>query len=208
MNRQIFGKGKGTIGVTPAVALINPKYSRNVSQVVRACSCFGFKQCWFTGDRVEMELAEKKRIPREERMKGYNKVDIIQYDYFFEQFKDATPVGIELIEGAEIMTEFEHPENPLYVFGPEDGSLTKMIKGFCHRFVFIPTKHCLNLAASVHVTLYDRYLKRAWNGQEKDMTTDDVLEESRGWTGFEDKFYGNSDSNFSNVPIGEMLKNG
>ncbi len=40
------------------------------------------------------------------------------------------------------------------------------------------------------------------------MTTGDVLEESRGWTGFEDKFYGNSDENFSNVPIGEMLKDG
>jgi len=205
MNRKIFGKGKGKVGKTPAVALINPKYSRNVSQVVRACSCFGIQQCWFTGDRVEIELAGKKRLPREERMKGYSKVDIIQFDYFFEQFPECTPVGIELIEGAEILTEFEHPENPLYVFGPEDGSLGKIEKSFCHKFVFIPSKHCFNLAASVHIVLYDRYLKRAWNGLEKDMTTEQVLEESRGWTGFEDKYYGNSDESFQNTSIEEML---
>jgi len=206
MNRKIFGKGKSKVGEPPAVALINPKYSRNVSQVVRACSCFGFKQCWFTGDRVEMELASKKRLPREERMKGYSKVDIIQFDYFFEQFSDCTPVGVELIEGAENITEFEHPEKPLYIFGPEDGSLTKMVRGFCHRFVFIPTRHCLNLAASVHIVLYDRYLKRAWNSLEEAITTDQVLEESRGWAKFENDFYGNSDSNYQKTPINEMLK--
>lgn len=50
MNRQIFGKNSKTVGVAPSVVLINPKYSRNVSQVVRACSCFGIQQCWFTGD--------------------------------------------------------------------------------------------------------------------------------------------------------------
>ncbi len=88
MNRAIFGKGKQTIGKAPTVALINPKYSRNVSQVIRACSCFGIEQCWFTGNRVQMELEGRTRMPREERMKGYSKVDIIQYDYLFEQFPD------------------------------------------------------------------------------------------------------------------------
>ena len=208
MNRKIFGKGKGKVGKTPAVALINPKYSRNVSQVVRACSCFGIDQCWFTGDRVEVELADKKRMPREERMKGYSKVDIIQFDYFFEQFPDCTPVGIEVMEGAEMLTDFEHPENPLYVFGPEDGGLTKLARGFCHRYVFIPMQHCSNLAASVYITLYDRYLKRVWNGLEKPQTVNEVLDEPRGWTQFEDEFYGNSDSSFRNVPINKMLMNG
>ena len=101
MKREIFGKGGKKTGIVPAVALINPKYSRNVSQVVRACSCFGVKQCWFTGNRVQAELDDRKRLPREERMKGYSAVDIIQYDYLFEQFPDVTPIGIEIMDGAE-----------------------------------------------------------------------------------------------------------
>lgn len=203
MKREIFGKGSKVVGKTPAIALINPKYSRNVSQVVRACSCFGIQQCWFTGDRVQMELAGRTRIPREERMKGYSKVDIIQFDYFFEQFPNCIPIGIEVIKGAEMLTTFEHPENPLYVFGPEDGSLPKIARSFCHRFVFIPMQHCSNLAAAVYITLYGRYLKRAMKGLESPMTVSDVLNEPRGWRQFEEQYYGNN--SYKDISIDKML---
>ncbi len=205
MERQIFGKGKKTIGVTPAVLLMNPKDPRNVAQIIRACSCFGIEQCWFTGNRAQINMNGLTRLPREERMKGYSKVDLIQYDYPFEQFTDVTPIGIEIIKGAEMMPTFEHPENALYVFGPEDGSLSKIARTFCHRFVFIPMAHCANLAASVYLTLYDRCLKRHWNGLEKPMNVSDVLEEPRGWSNFEEKFYGNSTKSFKNVCIDNML---
>lgn len=205
MNRAIFGKGGKKVGTTPAVLLMNPKYSRNVSQVVRACSCFGIEQCWFTGNRVQMELDGAKRMPREERMKGYSAVDIVQYDYPFEQFKDVTPIGVEVLENAEMLTDFEHPENALYVFVPEDGSLPDVAKRHCHRFVFIPMRHCANLAASAYITLYDRFLKRAWKGQEQALPSSQMLAEPRGWSGFEDKFYGPLD-NQSKTPLSGMLK--
>lgn len=205
MNRAIFGKGSKKTGITPAVALINPKYSRNVSQVVRACSCFGVQQCWFTGDRVQMELNGKSRLPREERMKGYSNVDIIQYDYVFDQFKDCTPVGIEVVEGAEMLSTFEHPDNALYVFGPEDGGLDKIARTHCHRFVFIPMRHCANLAAAAYITLYDRYMKRMMAGKEKGAVVGDVLNEPRGWTKFEDDYYGNSNGNYRDVDITRMI---
>jgi len=205
MDRQIFGKGKQTVGKAPAVALINPKDPRNVAQVIRACSCFGIEQCWFTGNRAQINMNGLTRLPREERMKGYSKVDLIQYDYPFEQFPDATPIGIEVMEGAEMMTTFEHPENAIYVFGPEDGGLSRTARSFCHRFVFIPMAHCANLAASVYITLYDRRLKRSFEGLEKPMTVSDVLEEPRGWSNFEEKFYGNGTKSFKNVPIDKML---
>ncbi len=208
MNRQIFGRGKKTIGVTPAVALIDPKYPRNLSQVVRACSCFGIEQCWFTGNRSQIALDGMTRLPREERMKGYSDVDIIHYDYFFEQFPDCTPIGVELIKGAENMTHFEHPKNALYVFGPEDGSLSKIARSFCHRYVFIPMKHCCNLAAAVHLTLYDRQLKRELGEQQNPMPVEDVLNESRGWSHFEDNYYGDSDSSHKDTPLDKMLLNG
>lgn len=88
--------------------------------------------------------------------KGYSKVDIVQFDYPFEQFLDATPIGIEIMEGAEMMTTFDHPKNAVYIFGPEDGGLPKIARSYCHRFIFIPMQHCANLAAAVYITLYDR----------------------------------------------------
>lgn len=89
-------------------------------------------------------------------------------------------MAVELLPAAQSLVDFEHPEDALYVFGPEDGGLPKPIRLACHRFVFIPTHHCLNLAAAVNVVLYDRRLKRQREGREAGGPLRDVLRERRG----------------------------
>ena len=71
----------------------------------------------------------------------------------------ATVVVIELIEGATPLPEFKHPENAFYVFGPEDGSVSKDVLKWCDEVVYIPTIGCMNLAATCNVVLYDRLAK-------------------------------------------------
>lgn len=160
-----FDPGSKRFGVPPAVTLINPKHARNVGAALRACSCFGIHQLWYTGNRIS--LSNKHRLPREERMKGYADVELRQYDYPFDQFSsDVVPVAIELVPNSESLADFEHPKNALYVFGPEDGSLQGVTLRHCHRFVKIPMRHCANLAAAVYLVLYDRALKRYQSGQE------------------------------------------
>lgn len=192
MNTAIYGKDTKKTGVTPAVALCNPMLAHNVGAAVRAASCFGVKQVWFTGDRVSLNPANGERLPREERMKGYKEVELHQFDYFFEQFdRGTTPVAVELLENAELLPQFEHPENPLYVFGPEDGSIPPAIRRHCHRFVAIPIHHCANLAAAVYMTLYDRMLKRQLNGIDPVLPMTQVLKEVRGWTDPDDLVFQN-----------------
>jgi tRNA(Leu) C34 or U34 (ribose-2'-O)-methylase TrmL len=182
MNPTIWGKNKTKEGVTPAVALCNPKYPHNVGTVLRACSCFDVKQLWFSGKRVSLKGSKGYRLPREERMKGYKNVELINFDYFFEQFdRTVTPVAIELRDGAEMLPQFEHPENPLYVFGPEDGSIDQVMMRHCHRIVVIPTAHCVNLAAAVYLVLYDRLLKRIQSGLEPIRPMNEILKEQRGF---------------------------
>ena len=159
MNPQaIFGKNSKPEGITPSVIICSPKYSANVGAAVRAASCFGAKQVWWTGNRFNLD--DHDRLPREERMKGYKDVELRQFDRPFEHFPDAIPVAIELVKGSESLSDFVHPENAVYVFGPEDGSIPHVLRRFCHRFVSIPSKHCLNLAAAVYVVLYDRMQKQ------------------------------------------------
>lgn len=154
-------------GIAPAVALMNPKHPRNVGAVVRAASCYGIKQVWFSGHRVRLEPHPGYRLPREERMRGYKDVALRNEERIFDQFSaDVVPVAIELRPGSESLIEFEHPENALYIFGPEDGSLNRSTLGQCHRFVVIPTQHCTNLAAAVYTVLYDRHAKRVRAGLE------------------------------------------
>ena len=60
-------------GIAPAVALVDPKFPHNVGAAVRAASCYGVRQVWFSGDRVRLDGAKRQRLPREERMRGYKK---------------------------------------------------------------------------------------------------------------------------------------
>jgi tRNA(Leu) C34 or U34 (ribose-2'-O)-methylase TrmL len=159
----IYGKNKKKEGKTPSIILINPKYPANVAKVIRLAAAFDIPQVWWTGDRVSVDPSKGERLPREERMKGYKKVEIRQFDHPLGpdgQFpRGVTPVAVEVRDNAQKLPEFEHPENPVYVFGPEDGSLTRVHTQHCHQFVIIPTKHCLNLATAVTAVLYDRMLK-------------------------------------------------
>jgi tRNA(Leu) C34 or U34 (ribose-2'-O)-methylase TrmL len=167
------------IGLTPAVALLDPKFAHNVGGVLRACSCFGARQLWWSGDRVTLDVRKGQRLPREERMKGYRDVEMVRDDRIFDAFgPGVTPVAVELRPGAESLAEFEHPERPLYVFGPEDGSIPAVALRHCHRFVVIPSRHCLNLAAAAYVVLYDRLVKRHRLGLED--ATAGYLAEHRG----------------------------
>jgi tRNA(Leu) C34 or U34 (ribose-2'-O)-methylase TrmL len=155
---ELFGKDR-----TPAIILHNPKYPHNVGAAVRACSCFNSDLIVFTGDRVSLTPDGHKkgyRLPREERMKGYSHVQLINDSYPFNRFSDdVTPVAVEVRDNSELLPNFIHPENPVYVFGPEDGSIPQIYLKHCQRFLKIPSAFCLNLAAAINVILYDRMAK-------------------------------------------------
>lgn len=147
--------------LSPAYGVIleDPKYPRNVATVQRTCSCYGCKKLWITGKRVSLVPYEGYRLPREERMRGYKDVELKQLDFKVKELKGVVPVAIEFTQSSENLTEFEHPENALYIFGPEDGGVSKSLLSACHRFVKIPSRHCFNLATAATIVLYDRYMK-------------------------------------------------
>lgn len=162
--------------------LMNTKFPHNVGAAIRASSCYGGGGVYFTGSRFDVE--SMKRIPREERMKGYADspwVDLGKTARPVDEIigkRDVTPVAIELVPGAESLNHFEHPDNALYIFGPEDGSIPRGIKTVCHRFVYIPSHHCLNLSSATYIVLYDRMVKRVAAGLEEPPS---VETEERGY---------------------------
>lgn len=172
-----FVRAKDIEAKFPAVAMFDPRYPHNVGAAIRAASCFDVKQVWLQGDRVAKQVWEGKRIPREERMKGFSDVEIVLENRPFDHFPTGvTPVAVELLPGSENLFTFEHPKDAVYVFGPEDGGVPQQVRGMCHRRVFIPTNHCTNLAAAVYLLLYDRAMKEYLNGDRPALTIQQQLE--------------------------------
>jgi tRNA(Leu) C34 or U34 (ribose-2'-O)-methylase TrmL len=179
---ETVGKNMPAQGITPSIALINPKYAHNVGQVVRAAAGFGVKQVWFTGNRVSLTSEKgRPRLPREERMKAYE-IELRNYDYFLEQFpKGVVPVAFEVRPNSVNLFQFEHPENAVYLFGPEDGSIPPMWLKHCHHFVFIPMRHCANLSAAVYMCLLHRNYNKFLNGEEPALPLSQIIKENRTW---------------------------
>ena len=80
----------------PGVVLIDPKYPHNVGAAIRACSCFCAEALVCTGSRIQ--ISQYERLPREERMKGYKRVQFLNHQRPLELFGDCTPVCVEVYE--------------------------------------------------------------------------------------------------------------
>jgi tRNA(Leu) C34 or U34 (ribose-2'-O)-methylase TrmL len=150
-------------GITPAVLLADPKYPDNVGRTLRTCALLGVSQLWYTGTRCRDRWEAMSRLPREERMPRYTaRTELIAAEgRWLEHFPSGTvPVAVEVCPGAEDLAWFEHPERAVYVFGPEDGSLSAGVKSACHRFLVLPSDGGpLNLSVAVGWVLGDRRVK-------------------------------------------------
>lgn len=166
----------------PAVIMCDPKFTVNVAQMIRNCASFGIDWLFLTGNRLELPAAKGKgrnRMPRQERMREYRTVQVVQSEFPIRWFnqQDIVPIGVELARGAIPLPVFAHPKNAIYILGPEDGSIPAGMKALCHTIVQIPTRHCLNVAMAGGIVLYDRIVNRWRNGQG----ALPELAENRGW---------------------------
>lgn len=138
------------------ITLHQAKHADNLANVVRVCSAYGLNTVMVTGPRMPRALKDNRH--RVFRHPQYASVEIKlteEIDYPV----DYIPVAIEIVENAQLLPYFDHPEKAHYIFGPEDGHIPSQILRKCHAVVQIPMKHCINLSHAVSTVLYDRLMK-------------------------------------------------
>lgn len=134
-----------------AIGLIGPKIEANVGGAMRAADCYGAALVILEAPRFVHRATNVTKAQRHMPMIVGAICDHRPYD--------CPMVIIEIIDGAVSLPKFSHPERALYVFGPEDGSVPRRIVERAQHIVSIPTRWCMNLAATVNVVLYDRLAK-------------------------------------------------
>ena len=138
-----------------SIGLIDPKSPANVGAVLRAAGCFRVDAVFYTGQRYARSArfhTDTQGVSRTIPLTGVDSlVDILS--------EGVKLVCVELVEGAIPLPAFRHPARALYVFGPEDGTLRQELIDRADAVVYLPTRGCLNLAATVNVVLYDRLAK-------------------------------------------------
>lgn len=162
----------------PAVVMLNPKYVVNVASMVRNCACFGIEYLILTGERLQLPTGRKgDRFPRQERLREFRTVKVVQDDWPMILFReDVVPIGVELTPTSMPSPLLDHPENGVYILGPEDGSISAGWRAICHHIIKIPTLHCLNLAVAGGIVLAERNVS-LWRQGKKPLLE---LAEQRG----------------------------
>lgn len=137
------------------IGLENPKSPENVGMVLRAAGCYGADTIFYTGSRFN-----RAREFYTDTKDWHEKIQLLCVEQLAHaNTQGAKIVAVELVEGAQPLMEFIHPEHAFYIFGPEDGSVSQAVLDVCDAVIYIPTIGCMNLAASVNVVLYDRLAK-------------------------------------------------
>ena len=144
-----------TIPPLVSIGLTDPKSPSNVGAVMRAAGCYQVDAVYYTGQRY----ARAAKFNTDTKNVAEN-IPLTQCASLLEQVGgEVKLVCVELVEGAIPLPEFQHPQQACYIFGPEDGTLSQEVIDNADAVVYIPTKGCMNLAATVNVLLYDRLAK-------------------------------------------------
>lgn len=137
------------------IGLCNPKSPSNVGSVLRAAGCYQASAVRYSGERFARAAKYSTDTRNIKRTIPLTQVE----DLLHGLPTDMRVVCVELAEGASPLPGFTHPERAIYIFGPEDGSLSQSVLDRAHEVVYVPTIGCMNLAATVNVVLYDRMVK-------------------------------------------------
>lgn len=137
------------------IGLYNPKTPENVGSVMRAAGCYGVNSVYYTGRRYDTAKPFCT-----DTQKNYETLPLVGVDDLKSIIPfGCVPVAVDLVDDAKPLPSYKHPPRAFYIFGPEDGTLNKDIRGFCSETIYVPTKGSMNLAAAVNVILYDRMAK-------------------------------------------------
>lgn len=135
------------------IGLEEPKQWNNVGQVCRAATNYDVANVFVQGMRYQRSAADTTEYWRHK--------PLINVDDLLTVIpRGAEIIAVDLIPGAESIYNFEHPNQAYYIFGREDGTVSKRVIERADHVIYIPTAHCLNLAMAVHTVLYDRSYKR------------------------------------------------
>jgi tRNA(Leu) C34 or U34 (ribose-2'-O)-methylase TrmL len=136
------------------IGLYAPLNNWNIGGVMRAAHCYGAELVAIqSGKEISIKAAT-------DVTNAWKHIPIIRTEDLFSVIPySCVPVAVEIVEDAETLVNYEHPDRGFYILGPENGSLPKKIIDKCRDVVSIPTNICMNLAATANVVLYDRIAK-------------------------------------------------
>jgi tRNA G18 (ribose-2'-O)-methylase SpoU len=135
----------------------------NMGTVLRSCYNFNASLVFTVGKKYLTQASDTTKSIRH--------IPVIHFQTWENAWQHLpqrwTPIGIEITDNAKSIINFVHPRSAIYLFGPENGSLSRYIVKRCKYILKIPSNQCLNLGVCASIVMYDRMLKGKGNEKQK-----------------------------------------
>jgi len=146
---QDYGKGYCGIGI------FMPKTKENIGTLIRSAVMFGADFVFMIGDRYESQCSAVKLD---------SKIPIFYYKDFKTFCECMPPIEkftvIELTENAQMLNNYKHRRQGIYILGAEDNGIPKeILESDRCEFIEIEGNSSLNVSVAGSIVLYDRFIK-------------------------------------------------
>jgi len=141
-----------------SVAMIRTKHWNNAFSVMRTANGLGFDKVYV----VDLVMGKPPRMNRRKIDLGrhpHDMFELLTMEVFMEKIvPNYNVVSMELTDAARNLAEFEWPEDPLIVVGPENGSVPDEILQAGQQ-VKVPMPgvvNCFNVACAASIAMWDQ----------------------------------------------------
>jgi tRNA G18 (ribose-2'-O)-methylase SpoU len=138
------------------IGMFEPKYEENLGGLFRSAHFLGANFIFTIGARYEYQHADTSRAERHIPYYAYKDI----YDFKDHLPEDIKLIAVDIVDEAEQLETFIHPERAIYILGGEDRTLRDNVLRHCDAIVKFTSKHSLNVAVAGAIVMYDRHLKQ------------------------------------------------
>lgn len=137
------------------IGIMHGKRQQNIGTLWRSAYIMGASFIFTIDHKYKHQSSDVQR--------AWTKIPLFQYDSF-ESFYQNLPydcqlVGLEMDEASEPIKTFKHPKRCVYLLGCESNGLGRKVMDRCHKLVYLPGEHSLNVAVAGSVVMFDRINK-------------------------------------------------
>lgn len=142
-----------------AIGIFEPKTIDNLGLLFRSAHLLGADFLFTIGHRYRRQVADTSNASA--HVPYFSFADWPDFLAHLPQPRSSLQlVGVELVEQAVELERWIHPERAIYLLGGEDRTLSTEVLATCDEVVKIHSSHCLNVAVSGSIVLYDRQAKQ------------------------------------------------
>lgn len=139
------------------IGIVNGINKINIGTLWRSAYILGASFIFTVDKKYKFQASDVIKTPIRIPLYNYENIDDLK-----KHLPHSTQlIGVELIEDAQFLSKFEHPQRAAYLLGSEASGLSTEVLKKCHQLIKLPGNFSLNVAVAGSIVIHDRISKLA-----------------------------------------------